>query len=129
MWRASRLAKEARRLARKLPELAGRLVALAEEYETTFGWYYTLRISEMTREKLTRDRLECVGAELLAALDLLLRGTPLLIAPFRMQPYYVLLKSNGERVRQVRLTNIRGQDSGLVALPARDFTATRDWRT
>jgi len=61
-------------------------------------------------------------------LKLALKGTPGLVAPFRVQPYYVLLKPDGGRDRLVRLINIRREISRVVALDENSFTAARDWR-
>lgn len=133
-----RLAKELRELARELwsaknqdgetLRLAGRLMTLADDYEKTWGWYYVKKIPAGSKEKLEGQKLRAVGARQLAAFNYLIEGNPHLIAPFRLTPYYVLLKPDGTRDRLVRLVNIRNEDSGLVALPSHDLTAPRDWR-
>jgi hypothetical protein len=61
-------------------------------------------------------------------LRLALKGTPRRVAPFRVIPYFVLLKPSGGRDRMVELINIRGESSGLVPLDENSFTAPRDWR-
>lgn len=75
----------------------------------------------------TYASLEWIRA-LIRFLEIALRGNPTLVAAFRMQPYYVLVRPNGKRDRLVRLINIQGEDSGLVALPSRPRTAPRDMR-
>lgn len=124
-----KLAGELRKLATgKLGEWAGRIIPLAEAYEVTFGWYYELRIGEQRREKLEAELRSVDGTEQMLFLKLALKGTPCQVAPFRVQPYYVLLKPDGGRDRLVRLVNIRGERSGVVALDENSFTAPRDWR-
>jgi len=124
-----RLAKHLRRLAdRILPEWKARILALAEAYEKTKGWYYELKISEQRREKLFAELAVAENMEQIKFLKLALKGTPNLVAPFRLIPCYVLVKPDGSRDRLVKLRNIRGEYSGLVALDANAFTAPRDFR-
>ena len=124
-----KLAGELRKLAAgKLREWDGRIIPLAEDYEATIGWYYELRISEQRREKLFLELRDAEGTEQILFLKLALKGTPSRVAPFRVQPYYVLLKPDGGRDRLVRLINIRGERSGVVPLDENSFTAARDWR-
>lgn len=133
-----KLVKQLRMLAQKLwnavdqngdpLKVSGALMRLSGEYEKTWGWYYTLKIPAQTREKLEAMKMRCAGQQQLAAIELLLKGSPQLIAPFRVIPYYVLKKPNGARERLVRIINNRYEDTGIVSLPSHDFTAPRDWR-
>ena len=124
-----KVAGELRKLAAgKLREWAGRIISLAEAYEATAGWYYELRISEQRREKLQLELRDAEGMEQVWFLRLALKGSPSRVAPFRVQPYYVLLKPDGGRDRLVRLINIRDEQSGVVSLDENSFTAPRDWR-
>jgi len=124
-----KLAGELRKLATgKLREWSGRIIPLAEAYEATSGWYYEMRLSEQRREKLLAELRDIEGTEQMLFLRVALKGTPSRVAAFKIQPYYVLLKPDGGRERLVRLTNIRGEQSGVVALDESSFTAPRDWR-
>src|ERR1035437_1155150 len=124
-----RLASELRKLAAgRLREMANRVLPLADAYAATWGCYYELKISEQRREKLLSELQAADGAEEINFLHLALKGTPSLVAPFRVIPYYVLLKPDGGRDRLVKLINTRGESSGLVALDENSFTAPRDWR-
>jgi len=124
-----RLAKDLRQLAQgPLRESQMRVLGLAEAYEGTWGWYYELKISELRREKLQGELQVAIGFEEIKFLKLALKGTPSLVAPFHLIPYYVLVKPDGCRDRLVKLINIRWESSGLVALDEDSFTAPRDWR-
>ncbi len=124
-----KLAEELRKLAAgKLREWSGRLIPLAESYEATAGWYYELRITELRRERLLAELRDVEGSEQMLFLKLALKGTPSRVAPFRVHAYFVLLKPDGGRDRLVKLTNIRGERSALVALDENSHTSSRDWR-
>jgi len=124
-----KLARELRKLAAgKLREWAGRVILLAEAYEATKGWYYELKISEQRHEKLLDELRDTEGSEHILFLKLAIKGTPSLVACFRIKPYYVLLKPDGGRDRLVKLINIRGEESDLLALDEEALTAPRDLR-
>ena len=124
-----RLAKDLRKLAQgPLREMAGGVLLLAEAYAATRGWYYELKISEQRRERLLGELQRTERFEVDTFLRLALKGTPSLVAPFRIIPCYVLLKPDGGRDRLVKVINIRNESSGLVALDENSFTAPRDWR-
>jgi len=124
-----KLAKELRSLAaRKLRDWAGRLIPLAEAYESTWGWYYELKISEQRREKLNNELRDTQESERILFLNVALQGIPSRVAPLRVIPCYVLVKPDGGRDRVVRLINDRHEQSGLVALDEDSLTAPRDWR-
>ena len=124
-----KMVRELRKLAAgKLQEWAPRVQMLADAYEHTYGWYYELKISEQRQEKLYAELRQADGATEIMFLKLALKGTPSLVAPFRVIPNYVLLKPDGGRDRLVRLVNIRNELSDLVPLDENSFTAARDWR-
>lgn len=124
-----KLAAELRKLAAsKLQEWAGRVLSLAEAYGATSGWYYELKITEQRPDKLQVELRDAEGTEQTLFLRLALKGTPSRVAPFRVQPYYVLVKPDGGRDRLVRLINIRGERTDLVHLDENSFTAPRDFR-
>ena len=124
-----KLGAELRKLAAgKLCEWAARVQMLAEAYEEVCGWYYELRISEQHKERLLTELRNVEGHERIFFIKLALKGTPSRVAPFWVQPYYVLIKPDGRRDRLVRLINNRNERTGVVALDQDSFTATRDWR-
>ncbi len=125
-----RLAKHLRRLANTvLPEWKARILMLAEAYEQADGWYYELKISEQQREKLHHELVQPTNSqEQIKFLKLAQKGTPSLIASFRLIPCYVLVKPDGTRVRLVKLRNIRGEYTGLIALDSKSLTAPREFR-
>lgn len=67
--------------------------------------------------------------DLIRFLEIAAKGIPKRCGPFSIKAHYVLVKTNGERERLVRLRNIQGETTKLVSLPSRDRTAPRDMRT
>jgi hypothetical protein len=124
-----KLAGELRKLAAgELREWAWRIIPLAEAYEAVLGWLYELKISEQHRDRLLVELHEVEGSSQMLFLKLALKGTPNRVAPFRVEPYFVLVKPDGGRDRLLQLVNLRGERTGLVALDENSFTAPRDWR-
>jgi hypothetical protein len=123
-----RLVTHLRRLAEKLPDLRPRILQLAEAYDRVAGWYYELKLSEQTKERLFGELSQVENLEHIKFLKLALKGTPSRVASFRLVPCYVLVKPNGDRLRLVRIRNIRGELSGLLALDSNSLTAPRDFR-
>lgn len=125
-----RLAKHLRRLANTiLPEWKARILMLAEAYERTDGWYYELKISELQSEKLKNELHQPTNSqEQIKFLKLAMKGMPSRVASFRLVPCYVLVKPDGTRVRLVKLRNIRGEYTELIALDSKSLTATREFR-
>lgn len=125
-----RLAKHLRRLAKTvLPECKARILILAEAYEKVNGWYYELKLSEQQQEKFRNELFEPTNSqEQIKFLKLVLKGIPTRVAPFRLIPCYVLVRPDGTRVRLVKLRNIQGESTDLIALDSRSFTAPREFR-
>lgn len=125
-----RLAKHLRRLADTvLPEWKARILMLAEAYERVDGWYYELKISEQHYEKLRNELYQPTNSqEQMKFLKLAMKGMPGRVASFRLVPCYVLVKPDGTRMRLVKLRNIRGEYTELVALDSKSLTAPREFR-
>lgn len=123
-----RLVTYLRRLAKKLPDLSPRILLLAEAYDRVDGWYYELKLSEQTKERLLGELSQVENFEHIKFLKLALKGTPSQVASFRLEPCYVLVKPNGDRLRLVRIRNIRGEGSDLIALDSNSLTGPRDFR-
>jgi hypothetical protein len=125
-----RIARHLRQLADKtLPEWKFQILMLAEAYEKVIGWYYDLKISEQRLDKLRLELAQPMNNyEQVKFLKLALKGTPSPVAPFRLIPCYMLAKPDGTRVRLVKLRNIRGEYTGLIALDGKSLTAPREFR-
>ena len=124
-----KIADNLKRLAEKiLPEWKARILSLADAYRKTKGHYYEFKISEQRCEKLKAELATAEHYEQIKYLKLALKGTPGLVAPFRLIPCFVLVRPDGTRVRMVKLRNIRGECTGLIALDSDSLTAPRDFR-
>lgn len=123
------LVRELRKKAGKLGEFKYRALMLASAYEEIFGWYYELKLSTQERGSLMKERDdEDLKPDQLWFINVALKGRPEAVAPFRVRPYYVMVRTDGRRDRLVELVNIRGESSGVVAVDESSFTSPKEWR-
>ncbi len=140
---ASRIGQYMREL-RGLPEaefpglLKGYLIGVIKGYKAVKGRYYKLNIPTEGPMKLFRkiksnawNEREDRGMKKLAFLaDMAIKGTPESVSNFYMKVFFVVEKGDGTRDKMVRLYNVEGEKSPLVALDAHSFaqpTKFREW--
>ena len=102
------------------------LIQLATQYRETFGWYYTLKalsdavtskwLKMMLAEKAKKDIDR--NHDLISLCELRLKGIPTLVANFRLDGFFTLVRADGKRDRVVEITTAKGERSGRIRLDA-----------
>jgi hypothetical protein len=126
-------------LARKLVKLANGTLKdepglgvqiLAEQYRETRGWYYILKpLSDSVAAKWTNRRQaeqqksqDDRNQDLIWFCDLRLKGIPTLVANFRMDCFFDLVRADGMRDLFVEITTNQGERSERLRLDAESFS-------
>lgn len=147
--REFKMARELRRLGRQLNGWVFKphLMAMAQKYQEVIGWYYGHKPVRLDKERagllekeiascverlnspvLSEDEKKIARATLRFLITIKEKGLPDPVADFKMKCHFVMVKANGERVRMVTLRNAMGEQSELVELDAKSWTAARDFK-
>lgn len=117
----------------RLPANLCRTVGLlAKKYRELDGRYYIFKPLQDKNQELWEMQL-CRAAgredvEMKRACELALKGIPVPKSDFYLEPLYVLQKVDGKRSRMVRIVNIHGGASEIVALPSDAFASPLEFR-
>jgi hypothetical protein len=126
-------------LARKLVKLANTklkdvpglgMMKLAEQYRETVGWYYTMKpLSDAVQAKWIKMQqkenerpYEERDWNLIWFCELRLKGIPTLVANFRMDCFFDLVRADGKRDLIVEIITNEGERSGRLRLDAEAFS-------